>query len=351
MYNAFEENEISTNANGGTELAKRSLAALIDPELQQHFQIISSRVRELDESKIRILYCHDLPEDPESAKFRDPKFLELFHKFVFISDWQYNRYQLVHGLPYDTKSAVLETGIYIDPATDGTPFPDLHVKSTEPKTRIVYTSTPQRGLHLLVEAFNRIANKHPNAHLDVFSSFKIYGWPDADKPFEPLFDRIRNHPQMTYHGVVPNSDLQEHLRKSHIFAYPSIWLETSCRAMIEAAYNQLVCIHPNFGALAETSGKMTRIYQGDFANQSKHVEILAQELDNTLNEFDRGNGYFYGSGDVYMELVRQRYYFQNRYSINKIKEQWEVMLRQLLEMYPTVESRKFAQDCFVFRTP
>lgn len=50
----FEENEISKNANGGTEIAKRTLQELIDPELKKHFQIISSRVRELDESKIRV---------------------------------------------------------------------------------------------------------------------------------------------------------------------------------------------------------------------------------------------------------------------------------------------------------
>ena len=28
---AFEENEISKNANGGTEIAKRKLASIIDP--------------------------------------------------------------------------------------------------------------------------------------------------------------------------------------------------------------------------------------------------------------------------------------------------------------------------------
>ena len=32
----FEENEISKNANGGTEIAKRTLQDLIDPDLNQH---------------------------------------------------------------------------------------------------------------------------------------------------------------------------------------------------------------------------------------------------------------------------------------------------------------------------
>jgi hypothetical protein len=97
----FEENEISQNANGGTEIAKRMLGDIIDPKLLEEFQIICSRQRDFDWEKIRVFWCHDLPEDPESAKFKDKEFLNSFHKFVFISDWQYQRYQLVHNLPYD----------------------------------------------------------------------------------------------------------------------------------------------------------------------------------------------------------------------------------------------------------
>ena len=44
----FEENDISKNANGGTEIAKRKLAQIIDPQLLENFQIISSRIREMN---------------------------------------------------------------------------------------------------------------------------------------------------------------------------------------------------------------------------------------------------------------------------------------------------------------
>lgn len=95
----FEENEISEKAFGGTEIAKRKLAEILPEDLLENFQIICSRPRDLDESKIRLFWCHDLPEDPESAKFRDANWRAKFHKFIFISNWQYQRYQLVHGLP------------------------------------------------------------------------------------------------------------------------------------------------------------------------------------------------------------------------------------------------------------
>ena len=103
----FEENEISINANGGTELAKRKLAEILDPELLENFQIICSRPRDIDWEKIRLFWCHDLPEDPESKKFQTQDFKDSFHKYVFISNWQMQRYQLIHGIPYNDKSIEL----------------------------------------------------------------------------------------------------------------------------------------------------------------------------------------------------------------------------------------------------
>ena len=155
---SFEENEISKNANGGTEIAKRKLASIIDPNLLDNFQIISSRVRELDFKKIRIFWAHDLPEDPESKKFKNQEFKDSFHKFVFISNWQYQRYQLVHGFPYDDKSIVLESGI--EPAFGALNVEDIFDFKDKEKIRLVYTSTPQRGLEILVPVFEKIGRAH-----------------------------------------------------------------------------------------------------------------------------------------------------------------------------------------------
>ena len=57
----FEENEISKNANGGTELAKRKLASILDTDLLDNFQIICSRPRDLQEDKIRELILENKP--------------------------------------------------------------------------------------------------------------------------------------------------------------------------------------------------------------------------------------------------------------------------------------------------
>lgn len=331
----FEENEISKNAFGGTEIAKRTLSALIDPELQKHFQVVSSRIRNLENDKIRIFYAHDLPEDPESAKFKTNEFKSKFHKFVFISNWQYQRYQLIHNFPANDRSVVIESGI--EPASEKC----FDQKDSE-VIRLVYTSTPQRGLELLVPVFERLSEIHPNVHLDVFSSFKIYGWEDADRQFEPLYEKIRQHPMMTYHGFVPNDELKQHLNKCHIFAYPCIWTETSCRAMLEAMSAGLLCVHPNIGALPETSGSLNVMYHYD-DNPNNHAMVFLNHLDSTI-KFVQSNRH--------QNIIRfNKLFVDNRYNINRINTMWENNLQQLLRKYNNVESRAIPEEMITFKIP
>ena len=329
----FEENEISEKANGGTEIAKRKLASIIAPELLENFQIICSRHREFDMEKIRVFWAHDLAEDPESNKFKEDSFKNKFHKYVFISNWQMQRYQLIHGLPHDDKSIVLESGIE--------PAPTSCLDKPKDKIRLVYTSTPQRGLDILIPVFEKLCEIHEDIHLDIFSSFKIYGWDEADAQFEPLYDKIRNHPQMTYHGFVPNDQLKNHLNSAHIFAYPCTWIETSCRAMLESMSAGLVCVHPNNGALPETSGGLNIMYNYD-EDKNKHAGVFINHLNAAIN-FVRENQ------EKHM-ISFNKTFVDSRYDLNRIKTQWEAMLNDLNNKYSTIESRGEPKQLFVYRT-
>lgn len=331
---AFEENEISKNANGGTELAKRRLAKIIDDKLLEEFQIIPSRIRDLDNEKIRVLWSHDLPEDPESQKTRDKQYRDKFHKFVFVSNWQYDRYQLINQFEYDDKSLVVEYGIE--------PSPITALQKDDGTIHIVYTSTPHRGLEILIPVFIELAKIYDNIHLDVFSSFKIYGWADADKQYQELFDIIKAHPQMTYHGFQPNDILRAHLNKSHIFAYPSIWLETSCLALIESMSSGLVCVHPNFGALPETSGGLNIMYQGNFQDKNRHANIFASYLRGAIDMvIDKKTESLIGFNKNYID---------NRYNLERAKGKWEWILTDLLKQYPTIESRVAKKQTLIYKT-
>jgi glycosyltransferase involved in cell wall biosynthesis len=205
----------------------------------------------------------------------------------------------------------------------------------------VYTSTPQRGLEILVPVFKKLAESYPDIHLDVFSSFKIYGWADADKSYEPLYEQIRNHPQMTYHGFQPNEVVREHLTQSHIFAYPSIWLETSCIALIEAMSSGLVCVHPNYAALSDTSGGLNIMYQGNSSSANVHANIFYRYLEAAVKLVQE---------DQEAEMIRfNKMYVDNRFNISRAVAKWNQLLNSLKTEYSTAESRK-KKDMLIYRT-
>jgi len=327
----IEENEVSVNANGGTELTKRLVSDMVPEDLAEHFQIIPSRVRELKEDKIRIYWAHDLPNDPECVKFADENYRNKFHKIVFVSHWQMNEFINRLGIPFDSKLHVIENPVK----------PIELIDKPKDKINLIYFSTPHRGLELLVPVFDELCKKYDNIHLDVFSSFKLYGWEDADQQFEELYNNIRNHPNMTYHGSVPYDELIGHVQKAHILAYPCIWPETSCRVLIEAMSAGVFCVHPNIGALPETSGGITFMYQFDQV-PNQHAVTFYKYLDRAINEVteDRIQNY--------LKFVKA--YADSRFNLKNIGFQWTSLMMDLQHRYPDEESRKFPEEVFVYRT-
>jgi UDP-glucose:(glucosyl)LPS alpha-1,2-glucosyltransferase len=339
-HDLLEKNEVNANAFGGTELMLRSIYdGDIPRDLLQNFQIIPSRVRDLIGDKIRVMNVHDLPEDPESARFNDPQFRANFHKFVFVSNWQYSRFQYVLGMPYSDKDIVIENGVAPIEA-------DWEAKLNSDTIRLVYASTPQRGLELLVPVFEKLAETHKNIHLDVYSSFKIYGWEDADANFAPLYDRIKAHPQMTYKGFTDNKTLKEELGKAHILAYPSIWMETGCRVLMESMSAGLTCVHPNYGALSETSGGLTFMYHGD-ADPNRHASIFAANLNFVIEKYSDLE-----SRARLMDVARGvKQYADARFNLGSIKNKWTALLNDLMGEYPPEKREpQKAERRFVYQT-
>lgn len=245
--------ELSLKANGGTEMMQRALYAKLKPELRDQVHIICSRVREVKPDKINIYWLHDLADDPEVFHLTNQDSRDRFDAFIFVSHWQKEQYHAKLMLPFD-KTYVMPNAIeHFAPGFE---------KDQNGPIRLIYHTTPHRGLHLLVNAVALLHERlNLDIHLDVFSSFNAYGWPDRDKPYQHLFDFIQAHPAMTYHGYQPNDIVRDHLDKAHVFAYPSVWPETSCIAMIEAMAAGCAVVAPYFGALPETGWRWPFFYQ------------------------------------------------------------------------------------------
>lgn len=261
----FKVAEMAQNAKGGTELMAARLENHLrenNPELLEFFNFHCSRLREYDENKPSVYWCHDLADDPETNHLANGGW-QKFDLIVFVSNWQYQQYQEKYKLD-GTNCIVIPNAV--EPSKYSPDYKwKFNLQNIAEPIKIIYHTTPHRGLELLVPAFKDLWEaewqhlKNP-VTLEVYSSFSIYGWPERDAPYEKVIQECKDHPAINYHGSVSHDEVQQALAKAHIFAYPSIWKETSCLALIEAMQAECICIHPNLGALIETSGDLTVQY-------------------------------------------------------------------------------------------
>lgn len=308
----MEINELNRNAKGGTELLMERLVSAFPSEILDKFQIIPSRVRALQEDKIRILYCHDLAEDPEARAALEYDKWRRFHKIVFVSNWQMQRYIDLYNIPW-SRCMVIANSIE----------PIEYKEKEEGPVRLIYHSTPHRGLNILIPVFEKIAETDSDVILDVYSSFALYGWQERDKPFEDIFERCNSHPQINYHGSTSNDVIRESLQQSDIFAYPNIWQETSCLCLIEAMAAGCLCIHPNYGALYETSLQLTNMYQWN-EDINNHASLFHFLLSNAIQQI-RHSREFNIRGNLKMQSDLSNLVYNWEYR----KKQWEYLFNYL----------------------
>jgi UDP-glucose:(glucosyl)LPS alpha-1,2-glucosyltransferase len=307
------KDKYSGNAKGGTELMKFRLEEAISPELLDNFQIFVSRVHEdLSENHVRILWLQDLAGDPESDHLKNGGWNK-FHRLVFSSHWQMRGYIERYNIPW-SKCAVIRNGIV--------PI-DFTEKKRDGKIKLIYTPTPHRGLNILYPVFDKLTQEMDDIELNVFSSFKLYGWDDRDKPFQDLFKSLENHPKINYHGTVPNDELRKHLAESHIFAYPSTWQETSCLCLMEAMSAGLFCVHSNFGALPETAANWTYMYQMQ-DDLNAHASMFYTVLKSAIEDIKTMDDQNYSA-----KIRTQKAYTDVFYNWELLKMQWESLLMSL----------------------
>ena len=310
--NRMREDGTWTHSQGGTEMMSGALTARVNRELLEKVFIIKSRVRHIAPDRPNVLWLHDRWDDDEAQHLKDPNSRARFARLVFVSNYQLATYNLKLGVPYQQTTVLLNA---IEPIA-------FQEKAPHP-IRLIYHTTPHRGLDLLIPVVEQLVQHWGDKiHLDVYSSFAAYGWPERDQPYAPLFERIRRHPQMTYHGFQPNHVVRDALQQAHIFAYPSVWHETSCIAAMEAmsAGCEIVC--PNLAALPETTGQFATLYAfHEDPNQHAHrfANVLHQAIGRHL------------SPEMQQKLRAQKEWADYVYNWDRRAQEWATLLTALTQ--------------------
>jgi hypothetical protein len=152
---------------GGTELQYALLYKYVDNKLLNNFQITTSVPEKipLAKDKINILWEQNSYDQPNVAPwFLNKDNHKKYDWYVFNSAWCAEKYRMMFQLP-PHQCVVIKNAIEH--------FPGRAVYQKGQKLKLIYTSTPWRGLNVLLGAMQLI--KNPLIELDVYSSTQIYG--------------------------------------------------------------------------------------------------------------------------------------------------------------------------------
>jgi glycosyltransferase involved in cell wall biosynthesis len=198
-----------------------------------------------------ILWTGHAPDQSAMSALQKAEVRAGWDLIVCVSQWHAREMQRSFSLD-SARMAVMRNAV--GPGFENL-FPDAaalaKAKSSAPV--LAYTSTPFRGLNVLLSLFPEVRRREPRARLQVYSSMKVYGYDESKDRGAALYAQCRSTPGVEYVGSVPQPLLAESLKSAAILAYPNIFPETSCIAIMEAMAAGLLVVTTDLGALPETT--------------------------------------------------------------------------------------------------
>jgi glycosyltransferase involved in cell wall biosynthesis len=254
VYGEVSQQHVGTSAISGEPTGHDVIYRdwrVFDP-LERRGAVICSRIPEIGDRPInaptRLLWTHDTDFGPRLTPAR----LEAFDGVLCLSKWHERHLRGCYPFAKD-KLIRTRNGIrhdYFDPK----PWKDR-------AQRVVYCSSPDRGLDVLLELWPQVRKAAPKAELhycypDVYDAVA-----DQDATVAAHRDRIAelaDQPGVTRLGALSQPSLAALLCDSRVWAHPS-WMtlagapfhETYAIACIEAQAAGCFCVCSDWGALSE----------------------------------------------------------------------------------------------------
>ena len=222
-YRDFHKDMTDLNGCDSLIISREQAILLAEPDLKQKYNI-----------KQLVLWAHDMATDPAWVGFEVTA--SKFDTVVMLSEFHKNElFERYPGIASKTNFVIIGNGVNSN----------LYKKDIKKiKGRCIYSSTPFRGLDLLLEMWPQIKKRVPYAELYIFSSIKHYGEQYDDSPWDCLYTAAKQMPGVVYHGSVLQSRLAEEQLKAELLLYPNTFKETYClvgdtRIAIPGGYKHL----------------------------------------------------------------------------------------------------------------
>ncbi|CAO3453493.1 hypothetical protein [Azospirillum argentinense] len=211
----------------------------------------------LDGGRKLILWMQHAIDQPAAQCVADPQARACWDGFAFVSRWQMDGYLAAFGLD-PGRCRILRNGIA--PAFSGLFAPGADIGAAKPWPPVLaYTSTPFRGLDVLLDSVPLLRAAIPGTTVRVYSSLDGYQVSADRDPYDALYWRCRETEGVEYVGAVSQDALAEALRGATGLAYPNRFAETSCIAVMEALAAGCLVVSSALGALPETTAGFARL--------------------------------------------------------------------------------------------
>jgi len=238
-----------------------------------------------------ILWTQHAHDQPAVQSLCRPEIRQAYDAFVLVSLWQQEQYRLRFDLD-PLRCRLMRNAVA--PAFAGlfTPGQCVLKEKTSPPVS-AYTSTPYRGLDILVAVFPMIRAAVPGATLRVYSSMQVYqhSAEQDETKFGELYRRCQQTEGIEYVGSVPQPELARQLQSVSLLAYPNHFPETSCIAVSEAMAAGCRVVTSRLGALPETTAGFARLVPvtdnwNDYARAfvAEVVDVLRPDADQAVVE-------------------------------------------------------------------
>lgn len=302
----FHNNSLEERPLGGTETAVirlaqslsklghkvRVLSAIDNPPLSEPLYVPLSAFPHIDSVDVliavrewrplflelkaakRLLWTGDSYDQLHSVGLGDKRVYDRIDALLAVSEWHANSLSQHSGFPRE-KARVIRNGVHLE---------YFEGEEARHRKRLIYTSTPYRGLQFLPQIFQALKQKHKEAELHVFSGYGVYaqngnpvppGYDRAVKEFEVLKKTLLAIEGIYLHENVTQQQLSREFMKSSVLAYPNIFEETSCISALEAQAAGCAVVTSRLAALPETVANAGILVDGKPGTESYQQDFVA----------------------------------------------------------------------------
>ena len=244
---------------------------------------LGQKLRAVGVNRPIILWCHHASDQRALEPLRDPFERKAYQGYAMVSQWQAESYIRAFAIP-PQRIAVLRNAAspYV---LEQTPKAPWYVRDTPPT--LAYTSTPFRGLDILLMGFPMVRERIPDARLRIYSSMGIYSHVTGKDEYRALYELAKALPGVEYVGPLPQAELAGALMDVDYLAFPSTFPETSCISVIEAMAAGAHVVCTDLGALPETTAGLATLIKGPAEAAPMFAARYAEELCEVILDPDK----------------------------------------------------------------